>query len=160
MSDGSFRSQGPSGLRRRVTLQALLRGRAGMSSIGILSLAPWMAPGMNPEALAIPSKSRLRPIERAGADIAIDHTHRRGGKFRGVLPAQHGDLKGIGHPNLPSLVPASLHENDALGSRVTRNRGIVRRRALLRNQRRETVLESIGNILVARRTRRKRADLH
>src|SRR5215471_9552636 len=36
-------------------------------------------------------------------------------------------------------------------SKSNSDRGIVRSRALLRNQRRETVLESIGNILVARR---------
>ena len=36
-------------------------------------------------------------------------------------------------------------------SKSNSDRGIVRSRALLRNQRRKTVLESIGNILVARR---------
>ena len=44
------------------------------------------------------------------------------------------------------------------------DRGIVRTRVLLRNQRRETVLECIGNILIARRpdanapTRIEKAD--
>ena len=37
-------------------------------------------------------------------------------------------------------------------SKSKSDRGIVRNRVLLRNQRRETVLECIGNILVARRS--------
>ena len=37
------------------------------------------------------------------------------------------------------------------GSKSKSDRGIVRSRVLLRNQRRETVLECIGTVLVARR---------
>jgi len=65
----------------------------------------------------------------------------------------------MGHDEL--RLPKAVRPDDELDLETTvlemreskskSDRGIVRNRTLLRNQRRETVLESISNILVARR---------
>jgi hypothetical protein len=63
----------------------------------------------------------LQLVERAGANIAVDDAERRehhnGGQPSGVL-LRHpiGRLKGLGHPNVPSLNFESMHENGALES--------------------------------------------
>src|SRR6202011_4223633 len=59
----------------------------------------------------------LQPVERAGADIAVDNTEC--GKSRGcgllpdALPGQPRGLKGLGHPDILPFGCESLHENRA-----------------------------------------------
>jgi hypothetical protein len=59
----------------------------------------------------------LQPIERAGADIAVDNTEcgkRHGcGLLRDALPGQPRGVKGLGHPDFLPFGCASLHENGA-----------------------------------------------
>jgi acyl dehydratase len=75
-----------------------------------------------------------------------------------LLPRTHG-LAGLGYDEV--RLPNAVRPDDELDldvrvlekreSKSKSDRGTVRSRVLLRNQRRETVLECIGNILVARR---------